>query len=57
MVHQIDICQGDSGSPLITIVNNLWTCNGIVSYGIGCGHSGDYTRVFFRDIYITHETF
>ncbi|CAF1617022.1 unnamed protein product [Rotaria magnacalcarata] len=40
-----DACYGDSGSPLMTSVNNLWTCTGIVSSGRGCGQTSLYTRV------------
>ncbi|CAF2858276.1 unnamed protein product [Rotaria sp. Silwood2] len=40
-----DSCYGDSGSPLMTSVNNSWTCTGIVSAGRGCGKSSLYTRV------------
>ncbi len=40
-----DSCPGDGGGPLMTNINNLWTCTGIVSHGIGCGHSSYYTRV------------
>ncbi|CAF0874893.1 unnamed protein product [Rotaria sordida] len=40
-----DSCYGDSGSPLMTSVNNSWTCTGIVSSGRGCGTNGLYTRV------------
>jgi secreted trypsin-like serine protease len=33
----------------MTNVNNSRTCTGIVSSGIGCGHSAYYTRVsYFR---------
>jgi secreted trypsin-like serine protease len=47
-----DACQGDSGSPLMTNVNNLWTCTGIVSYGVGCGNGGYYTRVSYYQSFI-----
>ncbi|CAF5083294.1 unnamed protein product, partial [Rotaria sp. Silwood1] len=40
-----DACYGDSGSPLMTSVNNSWTCTGIVSSGRSCGQSSLYTRV------------
>lgn len=38
-------CNGDSGSPFMTSVNNLWTCTGIVSSSPSCGASTRYTRV------------
>ena len=52
--QSIDSCQGDSGSPLMTNVNNLWTCTGIVSYGIGCGYGGYYTRISYYQSFINH---
>jgi secreted trypsin-like serine protease len=52
-----DTCQGDSGSPLMTSINNLWTCTGIVSFGLdGCGHSGYYTRVSYFRSFIDNAT-
>ena len=49
-----DTCEGDSGGPLMTNVNNTWACTGIVSHGavingVACGHSAYYARVsYFR---------
>jgi secreted trypsin-like serine protease len=40
-----DACFGDSGSPFMTSVNNLWTCTGLVSAGTTCGGNTLYTRV------------
>lgn len=51
-----DTCQGDSGSPVMTNVNSLWTCTGIVSYGIGCGNSAYYTRVSYFRSFIDNAT-
>lgn len=36
--HQ-DACLGDSGGPLIMLVNGRWTLIGIISAGFGCGES------------------
>ena len=41
-----DICQGDSGGgPLMIVVNNAWTCAGIVSYGPNCHQQTVFSRV------------
>jgi len=39
-------CQGDSGGPFTTTnIDGKWFLVGIVSWGMGCGHGGVYTRV------------
>lgn len=43
--EQTSPCNGDSGSPFMTSVNNLWTCTGIVSSSIKCGDATAFTRV------------
>lgn len=48
-----DSCSGDSGGPLMTSVNNSWTCTGIVSSGNGCGNISYYTRVSAYESFIT----
>ena len=40
-----DSCQGDSGSPFMTSVNNSWTCTGLVDFGSGCGVNAYYVRL------------
>lgn len=47
-LYAVDTCDGDSGGPLMTIKDNYWTAEGIVSFGRGCGLEGwpaIYTRV------------
>lgn len=44
----VDTCDGDSGGPLMTVKNNYWLVEGVVSFGRGCGLEGwpaIYTRV------------
>ena len=42
----LDTCQNDSGGPLtINDSNDVWSQLGIVSWGIGCGDIGVYTRI------------
>lgn len=41
-----DSCRGDSGGPLMKLVDGAWTLVGIVSYGdLGCSGLGVYTDV------------
>lgn len=41
-----DSCQGDSGGPFVQKDSSgAWYLAGIVSYGVGCGGRGAYTRV------------
>lgn len=42
-----DSCQGDSGGPFVQKDSSTgqWYVAGIVSYGVGCGGRGAYTRV------------
>ncbi|CAF1304776.1 unnamed protein product [Adineta steineri] len=47
-----DTCYGDSGGPLMTSVNNAWTCTGVVSYGTSCNGAGTYTRVSYYKSFI-----
>ena len=42
---QTSPCNGDSGAPFMTSVNNLWTCTGLVSNSIQCGGSTLFTRI------------
>ena len=43
-----DVCKGDSGGPVVTMIDNRWTHVGLVSYGMPCidavGDYGVYTR-------------
>ncbi|UJR24607.1 hypothetical protein I4U23_005982 [Adineta vaga] len=45
-------CNGDSGGPIMTNVNNAWTVTGIVSYGpVDCDGSSVFTRVsYYRSL-------
>ena len=43
--EQTSPCSGDSGSPFMTSVNNLWTCTGLVSSSIRCGGATVFTRI------------
>lgn len=38
-------CQGDSGGPFTRLINDVYVLIGIVSWGMGCGDGGVYTRV------------
>jgi len=42
-----DSCQGDSGGPFVQkdAATGKWYIAGIVSYGVGCGGRGAYTKV------------
>ncbi|ODM87661.1 Proclotting enzyme [Orchesella cincta] len=43
----VDSCIGDSGGPLIQLVNNRYEQVGIVSFGRECGtYPGVYTRIY-----------
>ena len=46
-----DTCNGDSGGPLLKLVNNRWTLMGVVSNGdVSCSGTGIYINVpFFYD--------
>lgn len=47
-VFDVDTCDGDSGGPLMRLLNNYWLVEGIVSFGRGCGLENwpaIYTRV------------
>jgi secreted trypsin-like serine protease len=48
-----DSCQGDSGSPFMTSVNNSWTCTGMVDFGSSCGTIAYYARVSAFRSFIT----
>ncbi len=48
-----DSCQGDSGSPFMTSVNNSWTCTGMVDFGSSCGTIAYYARVAAFRSFIT----
>lgn len=32
-------CAGDSGGPLMSVSDNVWSLIGITSFGIGCGNT------------------
>jgi len=49
-------CNGDSGSPLMTSVNNSWTCTGLVSNSVACGSNTVYTRVTAFSSFISSIT-
>ncbi|CAL1530385.1 unnamed protein product [Lymnaea stagnalis] len=36
----VDSCEGDSGGPLYTYIENRWTLTGLSSWGYGCGIAG-----------------
>lgn len=42
-----DSCSGDSGGPLMRLVDGTWILEGIVSFGRGCGleQPAIYTRL------------
>ncbi|XP_072429038.1 vitamin K-dependent protein C-like [Chiloscyllium punctatum] len=43
-----DACRGDSGGPMVTVLNGTWFLLGLVSWGEGCGRFqtfGVYTKV------------
>lgn len=60
-----DVCRGDSGGPIVTMVDNQWAHAGLVSYGRACqtafGCYGVYTRtstfVDFIRTYVTDAQF
>jgi len=43
-----DVCNGDSGGPVVTMIDGEWVHTGLVSYGMNCkiynGWYGVYTR-------------
>lgn len=46
-------CYGDSGSPLMTQINGLWTCMGVVNLGLlTCDSYVVYTRVSHYSLFI-----
>lgn len=60
-----DVCNGDSGGPIVTLVDGEWVHAGLVSYGAPCadylGWYGVYTRtssfVDFIKSYVPQATF
>ena len=32
-----DACSGDSGGPMVVMVDGKWFLSGLVSFGMGCG--------------------
>ena len=50
----IRTCLGDNGAPFMSVVNNTWTCSGVVSRGSSsCNHYAVYARVsYFYDKYL-----
>jgi secreted trypsin-like serine protease len=52
-----DTCNGDSGGPLLKLVNNRWTLVGVVSNGdVSCSGTGIYINVPFFYDWITSNT-
>ena len=50
-----DACSGDSGGPMVVMVNGKWFLSGLVSFGMGCGRTeypGVYTRLDVMSIWI-----
>ena len=50
-----DSCMGDSGGPMVRLINNQYQQIGIVSWGIACGKEkfpGVYTRVGYMRSWI-----
>jgi secreted trypsin-like serine protease len=43
-----DACTGDSGSPLMLVVDGQWVDVGLVSYGAGCEEQNGYYGVYTR---------
>lgn len=41
-----NVCDGDSGGPLIGKFNKTWYCYGLISFGPQCGNTAEFPGVY-----------